>query len=73
VAQIINLILKNMELLNGKKTIIGVGITLIGLLGATKYISVDEFTQLIDSVITIIGLTITVVGLIHKAIKAYKA
>ena len=74
---VIYLIIKNM--LKGYKTYTGIILIILGMSGATKYISVDEANVLIDKIFQIINLSLEVggvllalVGAIHKDIRLKK-
>jgi hypothetical protein len=48
--------------LDGKRTWIGLIITVAGVFGLSKYISSDELTNILNVVFTLIGLVITAYG-----------
>lgn len=48
--------------LDGKRTWIGLAITVAGIFGVSKYISSEELTNILNVVFTLIGLIVTAYG-----------
>lgn len=74
---VIYLTIKTM--LKGYKTYAGIILMVLGMTGATKYISQEEASVLMDKIFTIInlsmevgGVLLAVVGAIHKDIRLKK-
>lgn len=51
-----------MNILNGKKTYIGLAVALIGVLGVSSYITETETADLLNKLFEIAGLIIAVYG-----------
>ena len=50
------------QILDGRKTYIGLIVTLVGILGLSKYITDGETTTLLNSVFEIVGVIIAIYG-----------
>ena len=48
--------------LDGKRTWIGLILTVAGIIGAGKYISNDNLSQLLDLIFQVVGLVVAVYG-----------
>jgi TRAP-type C4-dicarboxylate transport system permease small subunit len=48
--------------LDGKRTWIGLAITVAGIFGVSKYISSEELTNILNVVFTLLGLIVTAYG-----------
>ena len=48
--------------MNGYKTYSGLAITLLAVLGATKYISPEEMEQVVELVVALVGIALAVYG-----------
>lgn len=57
-------------MLNGYKTFIGLGITLLGIFGLGDIISTEEAQDAVNMAIQLVGITLAVIGRI-KARKTY--
>lgn len=58
-----------LEIINGKKTYIGIVVTIIGMTGAAKYVTPEQITSLLSGILDIAGIVITIIGAVHKDIK----
>ena len=58
------------KLLEGRKTFIGIAITLLGVLGAGNLISEGEANQVVNLVIELVGLVLAIYGRIKAKPKA---
>lgn len=61
------------KIVDGKKTYIGIIITIIGLTGISKYVTPDELTIILNGVFNIAGIIMIIIGVIHKIIKKYRS
>jgi len=50
------------NILKGKKTFIGIAVTVIGMTGLAAYITPVEFELLINSVLEVVGVVLAVYG-----------
>ncbi len=48
--------------LDGKRTWIGLAITVAGIFGLSKYISSEELTNILNVIFTLLGLIVTAYG-----------
>lgn len=48
--------------LDGKRTWIGLAVTIIGVTGLSKYIAPDQATALLDALFQVVGIAIAIIG-----------
>ena len=48
--------------LDGKRTWIGLAVTIIGATGLSKYIAPDQATALLDALFQVVGIAIAIIG-----------
>ena len=53
---------KLQTILEGRKTYLGLAVTLVGIFGLSKYITGEETTQLLNSIFEIAGVVIAIYG-----------
>ena len=60
-----------MNFLDGKRTWIGIAITIIGTTGLAKFITPEQFQALANGILDVIGIAISIYGnyLAHKKIQ----